>query len=64
MEQASHIGDILAIPLFALLTVYLWRIPHKTPVEYVLLIFAASGLALDILFTAQFIGQRQRSSNQ
>jgi hypothetical protein len=59
ITTASHVGDILAIPLFLLLTIYLWGIPRKTPVEWLLLAFAASGLILDTIFTVNFLTTRQ-----
>lgn len=54
IKNASHYGDILAIPFFALLTLYFYNIEDKTPTEYVLLFFAVCGFLLDILYTYIF----------
>lgn len=51
INNISHIGDILAIPFFALLCLYFYRIENKTPMEYILLLFSIGGFVLDILFT-------------
>ena len=51
IKQASHYGDILAIPFFGLLAIYFYNIEHKTTMEYVFLCFSISGFILDILFT-------------
>jgi len=55
MESLSHIGDILAIPLFFILFVYFWQIKNKTPLEYTLMLFAAAGFTLDIFFTYSWL---------
>ena len=57
IKNASHYGDILAIPFFALLAIYLYNIEHKTTIEYVLMCFAISGFILDILFTCIFLSR-------
>ena len=46
---------MLAIPLFALATIYFYNIKHKTLIEYTLLLFSLSGLILDIFFTYQYL---------
>jgi hypothetical protein len=51
----SHIGDILAIPFFALLIIYFYNIPNKSTLEYILLLFSICGFLLDILFTFIFL---------
>jgi hypothetical protein len=51
MENLSHIGDILAIPLFFILFVYFYKLNNKTPLEYFLMLFALSGFILDTYFT-------------
>ncbi len=50
-ENLSHYGDILAIPFFALLTIYFYNIKNKSTIEYVLLVFSICGFVLDILYT-------------
>jgi hypothetical protein len=54
IKNASHYGDILAIPFFALLIMYFYNIEDKTPTEYVLLFFGVSGFLLDILYSYLF----------
>ena len=51
INNLSHYGDILAIPLFSLLSLYFYNIEDKTITEYVLFFFSISGLLADILFT-------------
>jgi hypothetical protein len=53
-QNLSHYGDILAIPFFALLVLYFYKIENKTPMEYVLLAFSAMGFVLDIFYTYLF----------
>ena len=53
-KNLSHYGDILAIPFFALLTIYFYNIENKSIMEYVLLFFSISGFLLDILYTFLF----------
>jgi hypothetical protein len=55
IQNISHIGDILAIPLFFIAIIYFYRIKHKSFIEYILLLFVTSGFILDIIFTLQFI---------
>ena len=55
MKNFSHYGDILAIPLFALLVIYFYNIEDKSTIEYVLLLFSISGFILDILYTYIFL---------
>ena len=58
MTMLSHYGDILAIPFFILASIYFYSIEHKTPLEYILLIFSVTGAIADILFTAQFLNHK------
>ena len=55
IKNASHYGDILAIPFFALLMVYFNNIQDKSIIEYILLYFSISGFILDILYTYIFL---------
>ena len=55
LGNLSHYGDIAAIPFFFALTVYFASIKKKSLIEYILLIFSASGFVLDSFFTAQFL---------
>jgi len=54
MKNLSHIGDILAIPFFLLLTIYFYKIINKTPLEWILFIFVIIGLIADLFFTYIF----------
>jgi hypothetical protein len=51
----AHYGDILAIPFFALLFYYFYNKSKKTLLEYILLLFALSGLILDSIFTIIYL---------
>ena len=51
IKNLSHYGDILALPLFALLTYYFYTLENKNPIEYLLLFFGFTGFVLDGLFT-------------
>lgn len=55
IKNFSHYGDILAIPFFALLVIYLYNIEDKSIIEYVLLLFSIGGFILDILYTYIFL---------
>ena len=57
IKNASHYGDILAIPFFALLVIYFYSIEHKSIIEYVLLCFSIGGFILDILYTYIFLSR-------
>ena len=50
-----HVGDMLAIPLFALLTYYFYNKKNKTNIEKILYIFAITGLIADTYFTLIYI---------
>ncbi len=56
LRELSHYGDILAIVPFFLTFLYFYRLPKRTPLETFLLLFAASGFVLDIVFTLQRYG--------
>lgn len=58
IKNASHYGDILAIPFFALLAMYFYNIQQKSIIEYVLFYFSISGFVLDILYTYIFLSRR------
>jgi hypothetical protein len=55
IDNLSHYGDMLAIPLFALAAIYFYNIKHKTLTEYILLLFSILGLVLDIFFTYEYL---------
>ena len=54
-NKLTHIGDMLAIPLFLLLTVYFYMKNNRTFIENILLLFAVSGFVLDTYFSYQFV---------
>jgi len=54
LKNISHYGDILAIPFFALLIFYFYRIEKKSVLEIVLYLFSIAGFILDILYTCLF----------
>jgi hypothetical protein len=47
----SHVGDILAIPFFALSLKYFYEKKNKNNLEKVLLLFSLVGLFADTAFT-------------
>ena len=49
-----HYADMLAIPFFLVLTIYLFN-KKRTFIENLLLLFAVSGLVLDVYFSYNFI---------
>jgi len=55
INNSSHYGDILAIPLFALMIIYFYSIKYKSKTEYVLFFFSIFGFVLDILYTYMFL---------
>lgn len=55
LKNLSHYGDILAIPFFALLTIYFYNIENKNPTEYLLLFFGFTGFMADILYTYIYV---------
>jgi hypothetical protein len=56
LDKISRVADVLAIPFWILLFFYFMTIENKTIVEYILLFFAMMGLALDTVFSLDFIG--------
>jgi len=55
IKNACHYGDMVAIPFFGLLIIYLYHIQHKTAIEFVLLFFSVCGFVLDIFYTYLFL---------
>ena len=55
MKDISKIGDIFAIPFFALMIYYFYNKKNKTKIEIILLIFGISGFLCDIFFTLLWI---------
>jgi hypothetical protein len=46
-----NVGDMIAIPFFALLVFYFYKKKNKTALEWVLYLFSISGLMIDSVFT-------------
>ena len=57
IKNSSHYGDILAIPFFALLIVYFYKITNKSIIEYILFYFSIAGFLLDIYFSHLFLSR-------
>ena len=57
ISNIIHIGDILAIPFFAMLCLYFYRIENKTPMEYILFLFSISGFIIDSIFTYMYLSR-------
>lgn len=55
IKNLENYADILAIPLFALLTYYFYKKQNKTDIEKLLFLFAITGLIADIYFTFNFL---------
>jgi len=64
MNNLSHYGDILAIPFFALLSFYFYKIEHKTNLEHILFYFSLAGFVLDIYYTYLFLFVQPRNVNK
>lgn len=50
VNKLTHIGDILALPFFILLSIYFYKIENKTLLEYLLFLFSVSCFMIDITF--------------
>lgn len=61
INNLSHYGDILAIPLFGLLVIYFYSIENKSTIENILFYFSISGFILDILYTYIFLSKNKYS---
>jgi len=55
IKHIDRIGDILAIPLFLLATIYFYNIEKRDMIENVLLIFSFVGFLADVYFTYLFL---------
>jgi len=50
-EKLTHIGDMVAVPFFLLLSIYFYYIEEKTPLEYLLFLFSVSCFLIDVTFS-------------
>jgi hypothetical protein len=55
VNNLTHIGDMLAVPFFLLLTMYFYNIDSKTPLEYLLFLFSLSCFLIDVTFSYFYI---------
>lgn len=54
-NKLTHIGDIIAIPFFLLLTIYFYKIENKSNLENILFLFSFACLIIDAIFTYFFL---------
>lgn len=63
-EEISHIGDILAIPLFALAIYYFYQIQKKNCIEWILFLFVSIAFICDSYFTYHYLSSlNQKKKN-
>lgn len=55
IKNLENYADVLAVPLFILLSYYFVTKQNKSKLEYVLMFFAIGGAIADIYFTYNFI---------
>lgn len=55
VADASHWGDVAAVPFFGIMVWYFARIPQKTAMEWTLLLFGVAGLVCDVAFSLAFL---------
>ena len=60
LNNISNISDILAIPLFLVLSIYFYKLENKSQLEYVLFLFAILGFVLDSFFTYLFLSKKHK----
>jgi hypothetical protein len=58
INNLPSIGDIFAIPLFALSSYYFYSIENKNSLEYILLIFSIAGFIADVFFVYLFYNKK------
>jgi hypothetical protein len=63
MENIIHYSDILAIPFFIVLIVYIASKPKKTMMEYIILCFGIVGFCCDVLFSVYFLFYKKPECN-
>jgi hypothetical protein len=54
IDELTHIGDIFAVPLFALGIYYFYKIKNKKLIEVILLLFCIIGFMADFIFTISY----------
>ena len=60
LKVINHVGDIMAIPFFALLAWYFYNIESRTTIENILLVFSVGSMFLDMFFTYLFLFTRNK----
>ena len=50
-NSLTHIGDMVAVPFFLLLSIYFYYIENKTNLEYLLFVFSLSCFFIDVTFS-------------
>ena len=64
-NKLTHIGDILAIPFFLLLTIYFYKIENKSNLENILFLFSFVCLIIDTIFTYFYLtGFKKKIKNK
>ena len=63
MENIIHYSDILAIPFFIVLIVYITSKQNKTIIEYIILCFGIVGFCCDVLFSIYFLFYKKTECN-
>lgn len=60
VENLTHIGDMLAIPFFILLTIYFYKIENRTLLEEILFLFSFACLIIDVTFSYFYLDGRNK----
>lgn len=60
IKYISHIGDIIAIPFFALFIYYFYNINNRNIIENILFLFSVCGLIADLFFTYLFFKSKTK----
>jgi len=63
-NKLTHIGDMLAIPFFILLSIYFYKIENKSSLENLLFLFSFACLIIDSSFTYFYLIGSKRKTNK
>lgn len=55
MEKLVRYADAIAIPFWIIFLVYMLMLDNKKNIHYLLTVFAMCGLAIDTIFTIDFL---------
>ena len=61
VNKLTHIGDMIAVPFFILMTIYFYRIENKTHLEYLLFLFSIACFLIDITFSYFYISGKTKN---